>query len=107
MKERWKRLFARFERCCDGPEYNKAGADQFIAYESMGTLPENPDPYFQRLLDGKKWYEWTINEYAALYDTSEWWGWDIIKRDLVDDPSMLEDIRRRVGTRKGHLLCGG
>jgi len=94
----------RFERCQHGFPRTKRGLQQFQEYESKGVYPEYPDPYFIRLLNGKKWWEWTVNEYAARYGTAEWPGWVQLEQDFASDPAGLEAIARRVGTRTGHLM---
>lgn len=87
---------ARFERCCPGPDRNASGLAQFHAYESRGVRPADPDPYFRRLLDGKKWWEWTVNAIAETYLTDDWWGWAQFEQDYAGDEAGLKQIRRRV-----------
>lgn len=104
----------RFERCCDGYPRTKIGLAQFRVYESTGQGPgerdalgnwgSEADPYFVRLWNGKRWWEWTVNEYASAYGTRDWPGWTVLQRDFADDPDGLEQIARRIKTRKGHLL---
>ncbi len=92
----------RFERCNDASSASRSeiGLRQFHTYESRGTMPEAPDPYFVRLLDGKKWWEWTLNYYADQLRNNggqEWPGWFQITEDWQDDPAGLRQIARRCG----------
>jgi len=90
-----KRWVSRLEAFCHGPEFSCEGLDEFVAYESGGPKPTTP--YGQRLLDAKRWMEWTINEYAALYGTWEWPGWSQLEQDFADDPKLLRMLRQRIG----------
>ena len=94
----------RFERSMPGYPRTSIGLQQFYERESKGREPGEPDPYFLRLCNGKKWWEWTVNEYAALYSTSEWPGWRQLEDDFRTDPRGLEAIARRIKTRVGHLV---
>lgn len=94
----------RFERCQDGVPRSKVGLSQFLSRESTGGNPAKPDPYFIRLLNGKKWWEYTVNQYAAQYGTWEWPGWKCLEEDFREDRAGLEQIFRRVNTRVGHTI---
>jgi hypothetical protein len=86
----------RFERCCRvQARRNPIGLEQFHNYESRGLVPEQPDPYFARLLDGKKWWEWSLNEYAKLYESNEWPGWLQLEQDFAGDEAGLNQVRKR------------
>ena len=90
----------RFERCMDqrgSAPRNDRGLRQFVDYESRGIMPAEPDRYFERLLDGKRWWEWTLNEYAKSRFTDWWPGWNTITDWFSGDPSGLEQVRRRCG----------
>ena len=90
---------ARFDRCnrqTGSPFPNDIGLRQFYDYESRGIRPDAPDPYYVHLLNGKKWWEWTVNEYAGLFTTNDWPGWCILEQDFADDPAGLEQIRQRI-----------
>lgn len=89
----------RFEDCntAKSPGYSEIGFNQFYKYESTGEFPENPDPFFTHLLDGKKWWEWTLNWLADMYLTHEWYGWYILATDFIDDPSGFKQLRQRIG----------
>ena len=86
----------RYERCQPGASRTEVGLRQFHGLESRGEHPEIPDVYFQRLLDGKRWWEWTLNEYAGLYSTPEWPGWERLREDFADDLPAVRQIRQRV-----------
>lgn len=88
---------ARFERASTVPiRRSDDGLRQFHAWESRGEEPETPNAYFAQLLDGKKWWEWTVNEYAGLYGTNEWPGWATLEEDFKDDLAGLRQIRQRL-----------
>jgi hypothetical protein len=73
------------------------GLHQFFLKESRGVVPENPDPYYEILLDGKKWWEWLQNYIAEQYTSKDmWFGWMILKEDYKNDPSGYKQIRQRV-----------
>jgi hypothetical protein len=76
-------------------ERSDDGLREFIEFENGGADPVAP--YGKFLLDGKRWLEWTINEYAALYGTFEWPGWGQLEIDFAEDPKMLRMIRQRIG----------
>ncbi|KKK63326.1 hypothetical protein LCGC14_2995400, partial [marine sediment metagenome] len=94
----------RFERTHPGYPRTSKGLAQFQERESKGTEPEDTDPYYLRLCTGKAMWEWTVNDLAGLYRTIEWPGWLQLELDFKDDPRGLEQIAKRVGVRKGHLM---
>ena len=65
------------------------GREQFYYWESEGTIPNSPNPFFLRLQDGKKWFNWQINEYRSLYLTDDWFGWEQLKEDWKGNESIL------------------
>lgn len=75
------------------------GMEQFHAYESRGITPEKPDPFFTHLLDGKKWWEWTVNDYADKYLTDQWYGWYLLALDFKDDQVGFKCIRQRIAQK--------
>lgn len=88
----------RFERCNPCPAGSEPiGLRQFFDRESRGITPESGTPYFRRLLDGKKWWEWTLNEYADRYLTWEWWGWWQITKDFAGDLAGFRQACQRCG----------
>lgn len=91
---------ARFERCNTAKlvPRNDHGLAQFHAYESQGVRPSVPDPYFTSLLDGKAWWEWTLNFLAASYETGNWDGWYALASDFIDDPAGFRQLRARCRT---------
>jgi hypothetical protein len=91
---------ARFERCWGEAPANDIGLAQFFAFESHGRYPSQPDAYFLRLLEGKRWWEWTLNEFKSLRASEDWWGWAQIEIDFADDPRGLQQVRDRIGAAK-------
>lgn len=73
-----------------------AGLKQFFEYESYGKMPDDPDPYFMALLNGKKWWEWTLNFYAERFHCGDWPGWYILAFDFKDDPAGFKQLRQRL-----------
>lgn len=75
------------------------GIRQFHAFESRGVRPTHPAPFFTHLCDGKKWWEWTLNEFAASYSKQDgsWFGWAHLEESFTDDPRGLKQIRKRLG----------
>lgn len=104
MKEKFLRECDRFEQACDYPGFlpvrNDIGLKQFHELESKGVRPICPDPYFVRLLEGKKWWEWTVNFIAERYLTRDWDGWWQLAIDFKDDESGYRQIADRVEQRE-------
>lgn len=94
-KRSWLAEVERFERCQCGADRSEVGLAQFFAYESRGVWPVEPDAYFTRLWDGKRWWEWTLNEYAARRFTNEWPGWAQLEDDFAGDPAGFHQVKRR------------
>lgn len=91
---------ARFERCQPGgAARTDLGLSQFHRHESLGVWPVDADPYFDRLWNGKRWWEWTLNQYRDLHFSQDWWGWCQIEKDFADDPAGLRQVKRRCGRR--------
>lgn len=57
-------------------EPNDLGRQQFFDYQTKGIKPENPDKYYEKLKDGKKWFDWQVSEYHQSYvkGTDGWFG---------------------------------
>lgn len=72
------------------------GLAQFHDYESRGIRPQSPDKYFRFLLDGKAWWEWTLNNIAETYGTDEWPGWYCLALDFKDDAEGFLQLRKRL-----------
>jgi len=88
----------RFDSCNrnpSSPQRTELGIEQFYEWESHGKMPEKPDPYFTHLLDGKAWWEWTLNEIAKTYLTENWFGWYQYAKDFIDDPKGFHQLRQR------------
>ena len=94
-RDRFLHEVARFERCQPGVSRTDLGLAQFYRYESTGARPADADPYFSRLRDGKRWWEWTLNQCRDLYFTRDWWGWAQIEEDFADDLAGLRQVEAR------------
>jgi hypothetical protein len=55
-------------------EPTQRGRDQFHDWESCGIEPDEPDPYFLSLKQGKKWFNVLQADIMHTYLTWEWWG---------------------------------
>lgn len=73
-----ERLFQHFS---EGAEPTEEGRMQFVEHQSRGIKPDNPDPYFTRLSQGKKAFDLLSNEYRDLYFGDSWWGFVQLWRD--------------------------
>lgn len=78
-------------------EKTDIGLGQFFLFESRGIKPDSPDKYFSFLLDGKKWWEWTLNFYKERYEADDWPGWFQLAQDFKDDPQGFVQLRQRIG----------
>ena len=79
-----------------GTARTEVGLRQFYDYESSGIKPDAPDPYFTALVNGKAWWEWTLNQYADLRENRvDWPGWLQLALDFKDDPSGFRQVRQR------------
>jgi len=99
ISERFRRTVRRLEECQEGPSETEDGLEQFYQFESSGEWPEHPDPYFFRLWNGKRWWEWTVNSIALRYGTKDWCGWDRLKDDFRDDVDGFKQIVDRVAQK--------
>lgn len=91
---------ARFERWSTSQRRSDRGLRQFYEHESRGIKPIDPDPYFVDLLNGKKWWEWHLNQVADTYlKPYDWHGWVSIRLDYFDDNSGFRQIRDRIGQK--------
>lgn len=98
-KQSFLRECQRFAECQSNSSAvpSDVGLHQFFEYESYGKKPEQPDPYFLRLLNGKAWWEWTVNYIADSYLGERWHGWAMLWHDYRDDPAGFNQIRARIG----------
>lgn len=78
----------RIWKCHPVLPITKQSLQEFVLYEN-GKLDYPPCASTQNLIDAKRWFEWTINEYANLYGTQEWPGWLQLEKDFQDDPKMV------------------
>jgi hypothetical protein len=76
-----EQIFNEFSQIFKDIEASDKGRTQFFNQQSYGIFPENPDDYYLKLLDGKKWFDWQIQEYISLYLSDDWWGWYQIVED--------------------------
>lgn len=83
MKIKNEKLFLKFSQV--NAEVSEKGRKQFFEHQSYGEKPKDPDPYYLRLSNGKKWFDFQIQEYLTLYDTQEWWGWYSIVNDYLQN----------------------
>ena len=67
-------------------EPTECGRDQFCRQQSFGEWPDEPDPYFLMLVCGKRWIDWTVEQWRLLYQGDEWPGWCRVEQDFADDP---------------------
>jgi hypothetical protein len=56
-------------------EPTERGRQQFFEWQSYGAYPDNPDPYFLSLDEGRKWFHVQQTTIKDSYLTWEWWGW--------------------------------
>lgn len=64
-------MFSQYSNC----EPTELGRKQFYDHETHGRKPENPDPFYERLQDGKGWFNVQQSEIRGKYLTDDWWGW--------------------------------
>lgn len=108
VRERFRREARRFDainRQAGSPPPTERGLRQFHRFESLGETPAQPDPYYEHLVDGKRWWEWTLNSYAELYLTDDWPGWAQLEEDFADDPAGFKQLERRIGRIKEETPC--
>lgn len=100
MKQSFLKECERFDACVRQPgsaAFSQIGLVQFFEYESRGIRPDDPDPYFVLLLDGKKWWEWTLNNIADQFFGDNWPGWYCLAIDWLADPIGFKQLRQRLG----------
>ncbi len=100
-RQSFLREVKRFDECNrqpGSPSATEIGLKQFFDWESTGKKPDVPDRYFVHLLDGKRWWEWTLNEYADSYfDMTDWSGWHALALDFLEDVQGFKQLRNRCG----------
>lgn len=65
--------FAEGENLDTNP--TELGQIQFFEHQSTGKAPQNPDPYYLALTQGKWWFDFQTRELEQLYlREDEWWG---------------------------------
>lgn len=92
MKNKNERIFKKFSQINVNVEPTEIGREQFFNQQSFGIHPKDPDPYFIRLLNGKKWFDWQIQEYMSLYLSNEWWGWYTIFKDYKNEQWLIPKL---------------
>jgi hypothetical protein len=75
-------------------EPSETGRQQFFELETSGGSPVDPDPYFLRLCDGKKWFDWLNTEMRESYLTEYWWGWYQLYEDWKDELWVFEKLTK-------------
>lgn len=71
------------------------GRQQFLEHESHGVVPVEPDGFYLRICEGKKWFEWQQNEFRDHYLHPEyWWGWDQLRVDWDGHHWKLKELFR-------------
>ena len=88
-------MYLKFSHRKDEP--TDIGRQQFFDFESRGIVPENPDPYYLRLSDGRKWLDWQRNDMKEQYfrylngiSDCGWYGWHQLREDFKDDLEVLK-----------------
>jgi hypothetical protein len=51
------------------------GRKQFYDFETYGRKPSDPDPFYDCLMQGKKWFSVDQESIRKSYLTWEWYGW--------------------------------
>jgi len=88
-----KRLEELYLKFSDGDvPPTEEGRQQFYDYESYGKYPENPDPFFLRLQQGKKWFSVTQEMIREKYLTWEWWGFYCYWKDWKGERWVLKHL---------------
>ena len=57
------------------------GAKQFHEHQSRGIKPSSPDPYYLKLVDGKRTFDFLFSEYRKMYMSGHWWGFHLLWLD--------------------------
>lgn len=98
ISKKFKREIERFEISCGCKKIKRTdlGLKQFFDKESKGIIPDDPDEYYLLLLNGKKWWEWTLEFIKDRYKKGEWFGFLITFLDFQNDKSGYEQIRSRL-----------
>lgn len=73
LDEQTEKLYVRFVKKQVNP--NELGRRQAFYFLSCGARPKNPDEYFLRLMEGRKWFNVTQAMIKETWGTFEWWGW--------------------------------
>jgi hypothetical protein len=73
---------------------SEVGRNQFFEYESYGKYPENPDPYFLHLQQGKKWFSVQQESIRDNYSTWEWDGFYSYWKDFKGERWVLKYLFR-------------
>lgn len=55
---------------------------QFYEMESFGKQPKNPELYYLKLCDGKKWFSVQQADIKKTFGTWEWCGWYCYWKDF-------------------------
>lgn len=79
MKKKLEHLYRHFSKLSGNA--TSLGVQQFEDWDSRGNFPDNPDPYFLVLQNGKKWFDWQQSELKKMYNSQWWWGWEALRND--------------------------
>ncbi len=74
------------------------GARQFWRFESDGTEPDNPEPYYLDLRGGKMGRQYAITEMAKSFFGKDWFGWDYIER--MFPKHFVKELRAALGQQQ-------
>lgn len=103
LKQKHRTLEARF--ASGRIPRSIVGARQFWQFESDGTEPDNPDPYYLDLRGGKMGRHYAITEMAKSFFGTDWFGWDFIERHYTE--AFVRELRAALGvTSEKTLLIG-
>lgn len=74
------------------PEKNSIGRQQFFDNQSLGKIPESPDPYYLALVRGKREFDFLTSEYRNMYISGEWWGFYLLWLDWKGNRWILPEL---------------
>jgi hypothetical protein len=81
-------LFSQVENI----EYCELGSEQFLAWEAVGKVPDNPSPYYLALVLGKRNFCVTMESIRESYQTWEWAGTSQYLQDWKDNLWVLPHL---------------
>jgi hypothetical protein len=101
IRIKYEDIYLKFSKRENEPTPNELGRRQFYEFESWGKVPENPDPYYLRLCDGRKWMDWQRNELKYSIHkffgleikeqcSIEFHGWYLLREDWLGELHILK-----------------